>query len=75
MGRDETGMNGYPHTLLGVARELDMANPRDVLTVATAELGPVDYEDELGRVSDHGREILLTHFRGGADPDDFEEHR
>lgn len=57
----------FRHTLTGVAIDLGV-DPVDVLTVATAELTPAEFDDNTDMVTDAGRAALLAHFSGGTDP-------
>ncbi len=57
------------YTLSELAEELGVP-VADVFTVAEVELvEPELYDPEAETVSEQGRERLLTHFKGGSDPE------
>jgi hypothetical protein len=59
----------HSHRLSDIANELGVP-VEDVFTVAEIELvDPELYDADEETVSEQGREVLITHFHGGADPE------
>ena len=54
-------------SLRSIAEALDV-DLTDVQLVADVELQQNDYDPETGLVTERGRQALVQHFRGGADP-------
>lgn len=61
--------------LIDIAMELQVPYS-DVMTVTAVELtNPEDYDDETQTVSAEGRDIIIKHFCGGADPRNSHKRR